>query len=67
MEQKEGTFIFESYSVLPDKKEVEFYYKYQDLKFTEKILLPKQIPSTVNPALLTKTLESLHPTLGVSY
>jgi len=67
MNQKSDTFIFESYLVLPDKKEIDFYYKYKDLKFSEKIFLPKQIPSTVDPVLLNKVLENLHIILGISY
>lgn len=60
-------FIFDSYSILPNKKEIDFNYKYKDLKFTEKIFLPEQIPGSVNPVLLNKVLESLHLMLGISY
>lgn len=67
MEPKEEIFIFDSYSVLPDKKEIHFNYKYKDLKFTEKIFLPETIPDSVNKDLLTKILESLHLMLGISY
>ncbi len=67
MEIKSDVFIFDSFSVLTNKKEIDFKYKYKDLKFTEKILLPKQIPNSVNPVLLSKVLESLHLMLGISY
>jgi len=60
-------FIFESYSVLPNNKEVHFKYQYKDLKFTEKILLPKEIPPDVNQTLLKITIENLHLILGISY
>lgn len=67
MNSNADAFIFESYFILPNKKEIEFNYKYKNLNFTEKILLPKQIPSTANPILLTKVLENLHLMLGISY
>ncbi|MFH0979416.1 MAG: hypothetical protein V1803_00485, partial [Candidatus Roizmanbacteria bacterium] len=67
MEPKEDDFIFDSYSVLSDKKEIHFHYKYKGLKFTEKIFLPETIPDSVNKDLLTKILESLHLMLGISY
>jgi len=67
MEPKEDTFFFDSYSVLPDKKEIRFCYKYRDLKFTETIFIPEAIPSSVNSVLLTKVLQNLHLILGISY
>lgn len=67
MESKKDVFVFESYSVLKEKKEIHFKYKFNDIEFTEKITLPEQIPSSVNPVLLTKVVENLHLMLGISY
>ena len=65
----EGPDIFEfvSYVVQPDKKTINFSYKTQGLHFTEKIILPDEIPSSVENKLLNKVLESLHLILGVTY
>ena len=67
MKPKEYPFIFESYFVLPNKKEINFNYKYKDLYFTEKIILPDEIPSNAENKLINKVLESLHLILGISY
>ena len=60
MKPKEYPFIFESYFVLPNKKEINFNYKYKDLYFTEKIILPDEIPSNAENKLINKVLESLY-------
>lgn len=67
MELKEDVFIFDSYSVLSSKKEIDFNYKYKDLYFTEKIILPGRIPANVEDKLVNKVLESLHLILGITY
>ena len=67
MQPKEDAFIFDSYFVLPSKKEINFNYKYKGLSFTEKIILPDEIPSNVEDKLVNKVLESLHLILGISY
>lgn len=67
MKPKEDVFVFDSYSILENKKEINFNYRYKDLKFSEKILLPKQIPDSVDTVLLTKALYNLHLMLGISY
>ncbi|MBI5123207.1 hypothetical protein HZA75_05100 [Candidatus Roizmanbacteria bacterium] len=67
MELKEDAFIFDSYSVLPSKKEIDFNYKYKGLGFIEKIILPDRIPANVEDKLVNKVLESLHLVLGISY
>ncbi|MDO9027526.1 MAG: hypothetical protein Q7U68_01505, partial [Candidatus Roizmanbacteria bacterium] len=67
MEIKSDVFIFDSFSVLPNKKEIHFIYKYKDYLFTEKILLPKEIPADVNQTLIKIVLENLHLILGISY
>ncbi len=67
MKSNEDAFVFESYSILSDRKEIHFNYKYKELKFTEKIFLSEQISSSVNSVLLNKVLESLHLILGISY
>jgi len=67
MQSKEDAFIFESYSVLSNKKAIHFNYKYKDLSFTEKIILPDPIPANVENKLVNKVFESLHLILGISY
>jgi len=67
MKPKEDVFIFESYFVLPNKKEIHFNYKFKDLYFTEKIILPDGIPANVEDEIVNKVLESLHLILGISY
>ena len=67
MEIKSDVFLFDSYSILLNKKEIDFNYKYKEYKFTEKILLPKEIPVDVNQTLIKIVLENLHLILGITY
>lgn len=67
MEPKKNIFFFDFYHILPDKKNIQFSYKYKDSVFVESIFLPEPIPDSVNQNLLKKVLESVHLILGVSY
>ena len=67
MKPKEDAFIFDSYSIQTNRKEIHFNFKCRDLNFTEKIFLPKQVPDVANPVLLAKAFENLHLILGISY
>jgi len=67
MIQKHNVFEFVSYEIQPDKKTIDFNYKTKSLYFTEKIILPSQIPSHAKNELIDKVLESLHIILGITY
>lgn len=63
----EDIFIFDSYKIQTDRRTINFRYKVGQLNFNEKIVLPKEIPSSVDSQLLKKILQSLHLMLGISY
>ncbi len=67
MTQSSDIFEFDSYKVGSDKKTVDFNYKTRGLHFTEKIILPTPIASSVNSVLLKNVLNNLHLILGTSY
>lgn len=67
MTQKPDVFEFDSYKVCSDKKTIDFNYKIGRLLLTEKIILPDEIPSSVEDKLVNKVLESLHLILGITY
>ena len=67
MIRKPDVFEFDSYKIYSDKKTIDFNYKIRELYFTEKIILPDEIPSNVENKLVNKVLESLHLILGITY
>ena len=67
MRRKPDVFEFDSYKIQSDKKTIDFNYKIRELYFTEKIILPDEIPVSVEDRLVNKVLESLHLILGISY
>ena len=67
MTRKPDVFEFNFYKIHSDKKTIDFNYKTGDLCFTEKIILPDEIPSNVEDKLVDKVLESLHLILGITY
>ncbi len=72
MTMKAETFDFTSYKILDDKKTITFNFKISfedksETNFSEKIVLPKEIPDAVDRKALASILESLHLILGISY
>ena len=67
MIRKPDVFKFGSYKILSDKKTIDFHYETSGLHFTEKIILPDGIPSSIEDKLVNNVLESLHLILGVTY
>ncbi|MFA5770361.1 MAG: hypothetical protein WC894_02610 [Patescibacteria group bacterium] len=67
MTRNTDVFKFVSYKIQLDKKTINFDYKTNGLDLTEKIILPKEIPSSVEDKLIDKVLESLHLILGITY
>jgi len=70
---KPTVFEYQSFSFQPKRKRILFHYRQHfqrgtPLEFTETILLPR-VPNIkhIPPALLQRTLESIHLMLGVSY
>jgi len=60
-------FIFDSFKIQTDRKTINFRYKVGKLVFDEKIILPREIPTSVSQDLLNRVLQSLHLMLGISY
>ncbi len=74
MAQIQDVFVFNSYSIQSNKKEIHFTYTYQTshsqstgLSLIEKVILPKEIPADIPSDLLHRLLQNLHLMLGVSY
>ncbi len=67
MIQKSDSFEFVSYKIHLDKKTIDFNYRAREIYFTEKIILPEEIPSSIKEELVDQVLENLHLILGISY
>ena len=67
MTQKSDSFEFISYKIHLDKKTIDFNYRAREIYFTEKIILPEEIPSSIKEELINQVLENLHLILGISY
>ncbi|MEK7495672.1 MAG: hypothetical protein AAB788_00585 [Patescibacteria group bacterium] len=67
MTQNSHVFEFVSYEIQPDKKTIDFKYRTSGLDLAEKIILPREITSSVKNELVNKVLESLHLILGITY
>lgn len=71
---KPTTFIFDSYSFKPERRLIEFSYKYtfepnkKPIRLKETIILPRR-PNTKNlpKSIIKNTLELLHLIIGISY
>ncbi len=67
MANNDDIFEFSSFKVGPDKKTIDFNYRTNRFDLTEKVILPDEIPSSVEDKLVNKVLESLHLILGITY
>src|SRR3989344_937150 len=67
MTQRPDAFEFDSYKIQSDRKTINFNYKTGELFFTETIILPDEISSSVEDKSVNKVLESLHLILGITY